>query len=248
MQLFLLFLSVIVVFGNRRPENVTTQEGMMIGYYSPSWDSGSRGPAGATMGVAFSGWVDPKQAIDDYHGPALKGDKYCSVGGGNDHGAFTPSRVQKITQGMQLFVQAGYQGVCYDVEEVSGSGSALVQAFQESFAAAKQAGLKVFVTTSHSAPYKSDSPRDAVQLVKAWVADSNIDTLSPQLYSSGDERSPDFAETDNCKDAGCTWAIWRNAAATIAPSLANGNQYSQAQSGMSQRGITIDGYVQWQEV
>lgn len=246
MKFFSFLLSIVVVSGNRRPENVTNPD--IIGYYSPSWDRGSRGPPGATMGVAFSGWVDPSKAIADYHGPALKGEKYCSVGGGNDHGRFTVDRIQKITAECNLFIKAGYQGICYDVEEVTGSGSALAQAFSESFAKCKAAGLKIFVTTSHTAPYKSDSPQDAVTLVRSWVSDPNIDILSPQLYSSGDERSPDFAETNNCKSQGCTWALWKGARAAIAPSLANGNQWSQAQSGMSQRGINIVGWVQWQEV
>jgi len=247
MKLCFFFLSVVAVFGNRRPENVTKLS-MMVGYYSPSWDSGSKGPTGATMGVAFSGWVDPVKAIADYHGPVLKGDKYCSVGGGNDNGRFTPSRIQKITQSMKLFKQAGYDGLCYDVEEVVGNGSVLVAAFKTSFAACKQAGLKVFVTTSHTAPYKSDTPQDAVDLVKSWVSDPNVDFLSPQLYSSGEEKAPDFAETGNCASQGCTWQIWQGSHGTIVPSLANGSQYSAAESGLSKRGITIDGYVQWQEI
>lgn len=48
---------------------------------------------------------------------------------------------------------------------------------------------------SHSAPYQTDTPEDAVAFVKAWCADPNVDILSPQLYSSGTERSPDFTET-----------------------------------------------------
>lgn len=39
-------------------------------------------------------------------------------------------------------------------------------------------GLKVIVTTSHSAPYDMDA-QGAIDLVKAWVVDSNIDYLSP---------------------------------------------------------------------
>merc|ERR1719273_450291 len=200
------------------------------------------------MGVAFSGWVDPDKAIADYHGPTLQGEKWCSVGGGNKNGRFTVERIQAITSGCDKFIKAGYQGICYDVEEVNGTGSALVSAFQASFAKCKAAGLKIMVTTSHTAPYKANTPQDAVALVKSWVSDPNVDILSPQLYSSGAESSPDFAETDMCKNAGCTWSIWQGSHGVIAPSLVEGNQYSQAQSGLSQRGITTGGWLQWKEV
>jgi hypothetical protein len=71
--------------------------------------------------------------------------------------------------------------------------SAVVPAFRAAFAAAKANGIKVAVTTSHSAPYSTDTPQDAIDMVKAWVADANVDILSPQLYSSGQETSPEFA-------------------------------------------------------
>jgi len=247
---FVIFL-VVSVFANRRPENVSYQNvssPKIVGYYSLSWGPGSRGPSDATMGVAFSGWVNPQQAISDYRGPALKGVRYCSVGGGNNNGLFTVDRIEKITASCNLFTQAGYQGICYDVEEVRGNGESLVKAFAESFATCKASGLKIFLTTSHSAPYKTDTPQDAVKLVKSWVKDVNIDILSPQLYSSGRETKPDFAETNNCKSVGCTWDIWQGSKAVIAPSLAYGNQYLQAVKGFSERNITIEGYVQWAQV
>ena len=73
----------------------------------------------------------------------------------------------------------------------------------------KHAGLRVAVTTSHSAPYQCDAPEDAVAFVKAWAADANIDILSSQLYSSGSETSPEFANSR--KAAGCTWDLCKGA-------------------------------------
>jgi len=99
-------------------------------------------------------------------------------------------------------------GIVYDVEEVDGGSDEMVPAFAASFAKVKAAGLYVIVTTSHSAPYACDTPETAVALVKAWAQDSNIDILSPQLYSNGREGSPEFAETNSCKDAGCTWELY----------------------------------------
>ena len=85
----------------------------------------------------------------------------------------------------------------FDVEEVEGSSGTMVPAFAKAFAAVKRGGLRVAVTTSHSAPYQCDTPEDAVAFVKAWTADANIDILSPQLYSSGSESSPEYAETSS---------------------------------------------------
>ena len=69
----------------------------------------------------------------------------------------------------------------FDAEEVIGDASSVVNAFKGAFKALKAAGLKVGVTTSHSAPYQTDTPDVAVALIKAWTADANIDVLSPQL-------------------------------------------------------------------
>merc|ERR1712150_452245 len=100
---------------------------------------------------------------------------------------------------------AGYVGVMYDVEEVQGPSSTMAPLFSKSFEAMKSAGLLVMVTTSHSAPYQCDTAQDAVDILKAWCADDNLDVISPQLYSSGRESKPELVPTNSCKDAGCTW-------------------------------------------
>jgi hypothetical protein len=56
----------------------------------------------------------------------------------------------------------------------------------------------VAVTVSHSAPVEADTAADSVAYINAWVTDTNIDILSPQLYTSGTESSPDYAETSFC--------------------------------------------------
>ena len=58
--------------------------------------------------------------------------------------------------------------------QVIGPASTMVSAFAAAFAACKRSGLKVAVTTSHSAPYQVDAPAIAVELVKAWASDGNL--------------------------------------------------------------------------
>ena len=124
----------------------------------------------------------------------------------------------------------------------------MVPAFESAFAACQSNGLSVPVTTSHSAPYQTDSPQVAVDLVKSWVSDANINVLSPQLYSSGYETSPQFDETYNCKSAGCTWNLYQNSVAAFVPSIVAENQYSSTQSWFSANyGITCDGFIQWSQ-
>ena len=55
----------------------------------------------------------------------------------------------------------------------------MIPLFQLAFQKAKENKLIVTVTTSHSAPYKCDTPEDAVAFIKAWVVEPNIDYLSP---------------------------------------------------------------------
>jgi len=100
------------------------------------------------------------------------------------------------------------------------------------------------VTVSHSAPYETDTPADAVALMNAFVADTNIDMLSPQLYSSGTETSPDYAETSACKSAGCTWDLYKNAKAQFVPSIVNADQYDAVKTYFaSTYSISVTGYI-----
>lgn len=211
----------------------------MVGYYSPSWDKGSVGPHGSTFGIAFTGWVDPAQAID-YEGPALQGAKWVSVGGGNDNGKFTSSRLSSVVAGINdgTFKKAGYEGICFDVEECD---AGLAGAFSGAFAAAKAQGLKVFVTTSHSAPYGCP---DGAELVAAWLKDENLDFVSPQMYTSGAERCADFDPNDQL-----AWDAWKGTSAKIVPSICEDAQWPQVYSWFVKQGLPEPvGFVQWKEV
>ena len=230
----------------------------MIGYYSWNWGAGSTGPAGATVGVAFTGLIDVDTAIAYYTPgaawccPAWPAGvtPYITLGGGNSAGVFDVAALAAIDDtAAQKILAANYSGVVFDVEEVSGSADEIVPAFSAAFAACKAAGLTVVVTTSHSAPYACDSTSDAIAFVKAWAADENIDVLSPQLYSSGSEGAPEFAETSSCADAGCTWDLYVGAHAAFVPSIVVDTQYDEVTSWFeSNYGIATAGFIQWAQV
>merc|ERR1719213_23248 len=105
----------------------------------------------------------------------------------------------------------------------------MIPVLAASFKALKDAGLEVGITVSHSAPYKCDSAADAVAFVKAWVKDPNVAFISPQLYSSGNETSPEYAETSSCKSEGCTWDLYKDATVDVVPSIVDDSQYDDVQ-------------------
>jgi len=55
----------------------------------------------------------------------------------------------------------------------------MIPAFDKAFMLAKSINLVVGITISHSAPYKTDTAKISIELVKSWVANDNIDFLSP---------------------------------------------------------------------
>jgi hypothetical protein len=55
--------------------------------------------------------------------------------------------------------------------------------------ACRSFNMTVLVTVSHSAPYGFP---DAASLMRGFFSDSNIDYLSPQLYTSGNEGQNDY--------------------------------------------------------
>lgn len=142
-----------------------------------------------------------------------------------------------------------YDGVMFDAEEIVGPAETMVPAFATAFKACKAASLKVGVTVSHSAPYQTDTPAVAVALVRAWVTDPNIDVLSPQLYSSGQESAPQFDVTANCKAAGCTWDLYKGAKAGFAPSIVDSTQFAAVEAYFAAAPYSIPtvGYFQWKQ-
>jgi hypothetical protein len=238
------------------------------GYYSPTWTTpaGSVGPDGATDGVEFSGWPTLKKALDTYANsgaPAIPStqNRWISIGGGEDTGILKTDGLKTLKTDIETKGSAGFtgiHGICYDIEKTEGDLADLKDAFKNVFQATVDAGLKAMITVSHSAPYQTkdkDGKKDAsisVGLMKAFLADTNVSIISPQLYSSGKETEPEWAETDSCKAKGCTWKLYKDKAHSnlvIAPSIVEHSQYSSVSDQCSTKfGKACGGFFQWKKV
>lgn len=218
------------------------------GYYSLSWNDGNKGPKDSNTSVFFSGWNKVKKAMDEYDPksqPKLVGFKYFSFGGGNRKtGTLNRALVQQYIKDIPRITAAGFRGVMFDIEIVSESADVMIPAFAEAFAATKKNGLTVGITTSHSAPCKMKSKRDPAALVKAWVQDTNVDVISPQLYDNGNETEASFEPTADCADYGCTWDLYKNmhSGMKFAPSITYAKQYSGVKKHFQSMGIDCAGY------
>jgi hypothetical protein len=204
----------------------------------------------ASFGVAFTGLSNVEAAISGYAVdatwccPQLVGERYLSLGGGNGAGEFTADTIKAVTNHMWRVLEANYTGVVFDAEIISGPAEELIPLFAACFRQAKAVGLKVMVTMSHSAPYHTDTPMDAVAFVKAWVRDGNIDMVSPQLYTSGHEDRPDFDETFFCKESGCTWLAYMDSVPMVVPSIVNASHYPEVEKFFA-GALSLGGYVTW---
>jgi len=206
-----------------------------VGFWWWTWGTGSA-PGGTNIGIAFSGEVDPSKAVSESNAVKnrLPGTKYISLGGGNAAGSWTSGGLSSIDNAINGGQFSGYGGIVYDIEQ---GNSGLSSAFQNSFRTAKSKGFKVLVTVSHSAPYGFG---DAKTLMEGFFSDGNIDYLSPQLYTSGNEGQNDYTTAQ-----GVGWGDYKKSRARIIPSIVRGSLYSSARSYFSGQGVNITGYIQW---
>jgi len=162
------------------------------GYYKWGWD-GSSVPTGDWDLAIWVGGEVPKVAIDENINNASKlngSKKLLNLGGGAETGIWNLSDFDYINSKLSAIKSAGWDGLCFDVE-VCPPNVSFVEAFKDCFAKCKQAKLIVFVTMSHLVPYACKTGAgQGTDLVSAWISDSNIDYISPQLYTSGDTLEP----------------------------------------------------------
>lgn len=209
-----------------------------MGYWNWSWSQGAC-PKNATMSIAFSGWSDMKKHLGNCHSMQshLIGTKYISLNG-DENSRFTGLTLTEITRAIQMGQLDSYDGVAYDVEE---GDSGLADHFFTCFKAAKDRGLKVLVTVSHSAPYGID---DADDLMHTFFMNDNIDIISPQLYITGEESTNNYQLTSNTKT---TWADYAHSKAVIVPSIITASLYHSAKKYFYEQGVELDGYIQWRQ-
>ena len=194
------------------------------------------------LAVAFSGWASVASALSESAAiyPSLKGLKFLSIGGGNENGHLTTAVLTELDSAVSNGQLSGYDGVCYDVEEGDAN---MGTAFAASFANTKAKKLMVLVTISHSAPY---GITDKVALMNGFFADSNIDILSPQLYTSGRELENDYTSS------GVPWSSFATAKAAVVPSIVSASYYSDAQNffattSRSGTSFNTKGFIQWKQ-
>ncbi len=212
-----------------------------IGYWRWTWSSSATPPAGANVGVAFSGYAGVAEALSNSHHvmSGLEGTKYIALGGGNAAGAFDADTVSQIASAIKDNRFKGYDGVAFDVEEYAGD---LREAFADAFAAARAAGLDVIVTVSHSAPYGAPDQANAQAQMQAFFEDENITILSPQLYTTGEEKKNDYATT-----YGVEWSSYAGAKPAICPSLVEASYYTSAVEFFDAQGVNLAGFIQWSQ-
>jgi LysM repeat protein len=207
-----------------------------IGYWHWTYHS-SVAPPETTMGMAFFGATDPAIAIENSAKvkPLLKGDKYICLGGGTDAGRYTSEVITKIIAAIKSGDFAGYQGIAFDVE-VGDSG--LSEDFKSLFAITKANQFKVLVTVSHSRPY---GIHDGTELTRTFLADENIDFISPQLYTTGKESANQYA------DFGIHWSAYASSKSAVVPSIVKPAYYEDAVVYFKKVGVELKGYIQWSQ-
>lgn len=213
-------------FGNGQP---------LRGYYKWTWSS-NQVPSGSwDIGILFGGEV-PKQAIDININKAstiTAGKKFLNLGGGIESGIWNITDFDYINQKLPDIKKAGWDGLCFDVE-VCPPDVSFVDAFKNCFAKCKQAGLQVLVTMSHTNPYECHTGAgQGMDLVNAWISDSNIDYISPQLYSKGDVLEPSDL------------SMFKSVESKILPSVPNVSDWDGLNS---KTGINNAGYIIWQQI
>jgi len=215
----------------------------VIGYWDTTW-SHVNAPAGATIGIAFSGWNDPKNGIAESNAVknSLVGAKWIDCGGGGYNGRWNTTWISAWTELIEAGSLSSWDGIVLDVEECFDEG--LAELFAGLLHAAKVHGLGTMVTTSHSAPYMC---KDAKALMQSFFTSDDCDYLSPQLYAEGgDQTKPSFVITSG---ADVSWDDWVDAKPMFIPSLtrnalAHGG-YETTQVYFASLGINCSGYVEW---
>ena len=189
------------------------------------------------MGICFSGAVGVYDALDQCADmlPKLPGKKYLSIAGGDSDGRWTLGNITNLDMAVRANKLAGYNGICYDIENGEAGLSA---AFAASFANAKAHGLSVLLTISSSQPYAFT---DAPTLMKSFFSNPNIDYMSPQVYN-------DALNGNDFMNEGTSWSAWSKAKAKIVVSVVEGSRdYAGAYEYFTKQNINLAGYIQWNQ-
>ena len=207
----------------------------MVGYWDQGWRNVTP-PSEANLSIGFMGYSDVITALEDNKKliNRMVGQKYLAIGGGNEKGKFTPLAIKKISKAIREKRFSGYQGVAFDIEVCEGNH--LIKYFSEVFSVAQKNKLMVLVTISHSEPYAC---KDSKNLMMAILNDRNINFISPQLYTTGQEKKNNFISI------GTHWEIYQKTKAEILPSIVHPSLYPEAKKFFISKGVKVRGFIKW---
>lgn len=171
-----------------------------VGIYDMTWVDSITFPNTTNMMHKFSGYSDPDLALlvsGDQTGSLFE--NWLVLGGGNANGAFSTATIEKIAMNAQRYVNNGYHGVSIDLEECHGTLDA--GQFDIMFKTLKDLNLKTMLTIPHTGPYACG---DSYDLMAALLKSKNIDVISHQYYTLGNEPQPEFSQASYCP-----WSMYK---------------------------------------
>ena len=206
----------------------------MTGYYNWTWggDGGGNPTGDWNIGILFGG-EDPVTAITNNISNSYKISapiKYLNLGGGDNPNGWSLDSITYVNNNLQNIKNNKWNGICFDIEACPPNVS-FVSAFQQCFANCKKMGLEVLVTFSGIIPWSCKTGSgQGNDLVNAWINDSNIDYISPQLYDGDGKILVKYDLTQ-----------FANAKGKVIPSL----PYAKDWNSIQNLGIKPDGYLVW---
>jgi hypothetical protein len=217
---------------------VVQNSAQVVGYWYWAWQVDTRTPpVGATHGIAFPGnWLSEGIEISTGCVTQLPGTKLIAIGGVKKQ--WTVERIESTISLIKDGVvgKAGYTGITWWIEA---GDSNLIDAFERAFKAAKDKGLTNWVTVPLTCP---KNIKNSAELMKAILACSSVDYISPQLLPKDKSSGPRLEE-----HGGISWEDYKATKATIVPTLLSGEMYEGVFCFFQSKGIAIGGYVQWQQ-
>ena len=204
------------------------------GYYQWTWGGNGEGtPSGSwNIGILFGG-EEPISSINNniLNSNKIKAPiKYLDLGGGDTHNGWTLESITYVNDNLQNIKNYNWNGLCFDIEVCTPNVSFVAQ-FADCFSKCKAVGLDVLVTISGILPYACQSGTgQGNDLINAWINDSNIDYISPQLYG---------ADGQTLEKHNLTKFI--NAKAKLIPTIA----YAKDWDAIQDLGMKPYGYLVW---
>ena len=178
-----------------------------------------------------------------------RGKQFLSLGGSRSIEAWRPEFLDGLVDGgeeIEMIKHAGFSGVCFDIEETNG-GMELIEAFERAFKALTKAGLEVMITTSHSAPYSAKTDEIRIAFVESWIKSPDVTYISPQLYTSGSEGSPEMEPSSGTSGPVNYEKYYQNMPAwkKFIPSVNSVSHVDEMKATFNKKNIRVDGFVQW---